>query len=83
MDLQSLGHAAATYQRDPRVIESALHAVQADLAAAVGAPIPREAQPALTLNGLPYFHTNHIAAAIAWLVERETREAKEGTKNAN
>jgi hypothetical protein len=75
MDLQSLGHAAATFQRDPRVISAGLLAVQADEAFAAGQPIPHEVRPALRLNGVPYFEADQIVAAIGWLAESDARQA--------
>jgi hypothetical protein len=58
-NLETIGHAAATYQRDPRSIKRALAEVQ-------GQSPP---QPALTLNGLPYFTVDDIAKAIGWMAE--------------
>jgi hypothetical protein len=73
-DLQTLGHAAAIYQRDPREIEAALLVVQAETAAAAGDPIPQRARPALRLNGLAYFVAAEIVAAVRWLAGREQQE---------
>ncbi|NLF08215.1 MAG: hypothetical protein GX594_09580 [Pirellulaceae bacterium] len=76
LDLQSLGHAAATYQRDPRAIRAALRVVQAEAAVAVGKPIPPEACPALTLNGVPYFPADEIVKAIGTLAESDAENAR-------
>ena len=76
MELESLGHAAATYQRDPRLIKFALKVVQAEAALAAGKPIPGTATPALVLNGVPYFQADEIVAAIGWLAENDAKEAR-------
>jgi len=76
LDLQSLGHAAATYQRDPRAIQSALRVVQVEAAYAVNQPIPQEAKPTLRLNGVAYFEADEIVAAIGWLAENDAKEAR-------
>ena len=60
-DLQSLGHAAATYQLHPSIIETCLEAVLA--------------QPYLRLNGVPYFAAADIIAAMEWHVNYKAREA--------
>jgi hypothetical protein len=77
LDLESLGHAAATYQRDPRAIESALRVVQAEAAYAAGKAIPGAAIPALRLNGLPYFAADDIVAAIGWLAKSDAERLRE------
>jgi len=77
LDLESLGHAAATYQRDPREIAAAIAVVQAERAAAENRPIPHEAAPALSLNGVPYFQADEIVAAIGWLAQCGTAKARE------
>lgn len=76
-DLETLGHAASVYQRDPREIEAALAVVQAEAALAAGSPIPQRARPTLRLNGLSYFDTDDIALAIAWLVEHAANQTAE------
>lgn len=76
-DLQSLGHAAATYQRDPREIAAALGVIQAERAAAENRPIPHEAKPALILNDVPYFGTDEIVLAIGWLAQRDAEKSRE------
>ena len=82
MDLQSLGHAAAMYQRDPRVIRSALAVVQAEKAAAAGTDIPHEATPVLTLNGVQYFAADEIVAALGWLTQRDAEKSRVRTEAA-
>lgn len=67
LDLQTVGDAAATYQRDPRQIEAGLRAVQAERAIAMGVAAPPVAVAALTLNGVAYFRCDEIAKAVAWL----------------
>ena len=62
MDLQSLGHAAAMYQQDPRIIDASLTAVQA--------------APQLILNGVRYFRVDDIVRALGWLAERDARESQ-------
>ena len=64
-NLQTVGYAAALYQRDPRAIENALTAVQ----------VKSPAEAALTLNGLRYFSADDIAAAIGWIAEHAARHA--------
>ena len=76
MDLQSLGYVAGIYQRDPRIIKSALAVVQAESAAKAGQPIPHEAQPSLILNGLSYFQADEVVSAIGWLAERDAEKAR-------
>ena len=84
MDLQTLGYAAATFQRDPRTITAALAVVQAVRAGAAGEPIPRQAQPSMVLNGKRYFHSDEIVDAITWLTKNEAenvaKKASEGAK---
>jgi hypothetical protein len=74
MELQSLSHAAAMYQRDPRQIEHGVLVVQAEAALAAKLPIPKAAAPALTLNGLKYFSADEIAKAIVWLKKHDAEE---------
>jgi len=81
-DLQSLGHAAATYQRDPRIIKSALAVVQAKSSLAANKPIPQEARPTLTLNGVAYFEANEIVKAIGLLAESDAQKAREKAEAA-
>jgi hypothetical protein len=78
MDLQSLGHAAATFQRAPRVIELALQAVQNEAALACGETRSRPGGPraVLTLNGLKYYRADEIASAIAWLAKADAERAR-------
>lgn len=71
-DLQSLGHAAAVYQQDPRLIELAISAVQ----------VKNSAEPALALNGLRYFRTDDVVAAIGWIAEHAARRAAEAAAKA-
>jgi hypothetical protein len=75
-DLMSLGHAAGTFQRDPRAIRAALAVVQAEAAYAAGEPIPHEAVPPLILNGVAYFAADEVVKAIGWLAENDAKEAK-------
>jgi len=91
--LESLGHAAGTYQRDPREIAFAVLMVQLEKAQAAGREFPSsEAIPALRLNDVAYYYTDEIADAIRWLSnfdamsrrkEAEWKEAKEAAKHAN
>jgi hypothetical protein len=74
MDLETLGHAAATYQRDPREIAAGVLVVQAERAAAEGAILPREAQPAMRLNDLAYYDRADIVAGVQWLVSRDVEK---------
>ena len=76
-DLQTLGFAAATFQRDPRIIEAGIRAVQVERAVEAGKPIPRNAQPAMILNGKRYFLSDEIIAAVTWLAECEAEELQE------
>jgi hypothetical protein len=76
MDLESLGHAAATFQRDPRLIANALWAVQAEAAAAAARPIPHEATPTLRLNGIPYFLADEVVAAIGWMAKNDAEKLR-------
>ncbi len=69
-DLQTLDHAAATYQRDPRIIEAALEAVQGK----------RLAVPELVLDDMRYFSADDVAAAIAWLAENDAKKARERSR---
>jgi hypothetical protein len=71
MDLQSLGDAAAMYQRDPRELAAALAVVQAQTAAALGGPVSTRAVPMLVLNGVPYFKSSDVAEAAAWLARHD------------
>ncbi len=82
MDLQTLGFAAATYQRDPRLFETAILVVQAERAYAAGEPIPHAAQPAMILNGKRYFATDEIVGAIAWIAKSEAEKATEKASRA-
>lgn len=72
MELMTLGHAAATFQQDPRLIEVALRAVQ----------VRDPAEPELVLNGLRYFKTEEIVAAVGWIAERHARRAAEQADQA-
>ena len=72
MNLESLGHAAGVYQRDPRLIKAGLQVVQGKY----------EAVPALTLNGIAYFHVNEIVSAIGWLASNDARAAAKKEKEA-
>jgi hypothetical protein len=72
MDLQSLGHAAATFQTDPRIIRVALKAVQGK----------SEPEPALILNGLKYFKADEIVEAIKWIAEHDARDNLRKAKEA-
>ncbi len=67
MNLESLGHAAAVHQLDPRIIEVGLKVVQGD---------PMQARPAMTLNGLRYFTVDDIVKAVAWVREYEADRAR-------
>lgn len=80
MDLESLGHAAATYQQDPRIISHGVLVVQAEKALAAGQRIPHEAKPALRLNGVAYFEADEIVAAIGWLAQHDAEEAKKAAE---
>jgi len=75
MNLQSLGHAAGLYQRDPRELAAMLPAVQAQAAAAAGKPVSREATPALRLNGIAYYEADEIIAAVALLARLDAERA--------
>ena len=63
MDLQSLGHAAAMFQENPRVIEACLKAVGA--------------KPILRLNGLPYYQADNVVSAVKYLAEHNAKMAME------
>ena len=68
MNLQTLGHAAAIFQRDPRLIEVALRAIGA--------------KPKLVLNGIAHYLADEVVAAIAWLAEHDARQALESSREA-
>lgn len=61
LDLQSLGHAAAMYQRSPRELLVALST----------------AAPALRLNGVAYYRADQIEDAVAWLVKHDAQQVTE------
>ena len=61
MDLQSLGHAAGTYQQNPRIIEVGLRAVKA--------------KAEFSLNGVKYFRSDDVIEAIAFLAKIEAEKA--------
>ena len=81
MDLQTVGFAAATYQRDMRLFEPAIHAVQAEKALASKQPIPQKAVPALTLNGLRYFFSDEVVAAVGFLSKLDAKKKAEVEAN--
>ena len=60
-DLVSIGNAAATYQRDPRAIETRLAEARS--------------KPVLTLDGVRYFRAADLAKALARR-RRAKREAR-------
>ncbi len=72
-ELETLGHAAATYQQDPRIVEAALQAVQGK----------RPAVPVLVLDDLRYFAADDIAAAIRWLAENDAKKARQKAREAS
>jgi hypothetical protein len=74
-NLQSLGRAAGVFQKDPRVIKTAIAAVQAERAYTAGEKIPREAVAEFILNGVPYFLANDVIDAITWLAKNEAKKA--------
>ena len=80
-DLQTLGFAAATFQRDPRTIEAGIRAVQVERAGEAGKPIPHNAQPAMVLNGKRYFLSDEIIAAVTWLAKNEAEKLQEEISN--
>ena len=81
MDLQTLGNAAALYQRDPRIIETALDAVAAQRALAAKRPIPQRAAPVLRLNGIPYYTSAEISDAINFLQKLDAKKQAEVEAN--
>ena len=64
MDLESLGHAAAAYQQDPRVIAACLKAVGVT-------------EPHLRLNGVAYYRVDDIVSAIQHLATIDAKAAAE------
>jgi hypothetical protein len=70
MNLQSLGHAAALFQQDPRIIRVAIKAVQ----------LKTEPAPALTLDGIEYFTTDDIVSAVKWLAENDAKTMIQGVE---
>ncbi len=82
MDVQTIHFAGATFQQDPRLIESAIRYIQAKQALAAGEPISPAAQPAMILNGKRYFATDEIVAAIAWIAENEAEKAVQKASEA-
>ena len=82
MDLETLGHAAATYQRNPRLIGVGIRAVQRERARAASEPIPVAAVPELRLNDVAYFSVDDVAAAVAWLSAYEAEEAASKAREA-
>jgi hypothetical protein len=66
MDLQTCNYAAGIFQENPKVIRAALRGVQAE--------------PALTLNGLEYFHAADVLRAIKMLAEHDAQKAIEAAK---
>jgi hypothetical protein len=67
MNLESLGHAAGTYQRSPQEIKLSLCA--------------RRAAPALTLNEIDYYQADDIVKAVRWLDCQNEKPKAEETKN--
>jgi len=71
-DLSTIGRGAEMSQRDWRLIEAVLPAVQGK----------HRAEPELLLNGLAYYKTDDIVAAIAYLGEYDARKAIEKAAEA-
>jgi hypothetical protein len=71
MNLQSLGHAAATFQQCPAYLRKALDII--------------EKKPHLTLNGIDYFESSDIVEALGFItkvaLKRAIEEATEGVEN--
>jgi hypothetical protein len=66
MNLESLGHAAGTYQRSPSEIRLALCAIKS--------------APALTLNEIDYYQANDVVRAVKWLdCQNEKPKTKDQT----
>ena len=81
-DLQTLNFAAATFQRDPRLLEAGIAAIQAERAVLAGTPRSPDAVPELILNGKRYYRTDDVVEAIAWLSRHDAEEAmRKGTDN--
>jgi len=81
-DLETIGHAAATFQRHPAYILAALAGVQAEGDLAAGLPISHEATPVLRLDGLAYFRAGDIVRAIAFLSQRDAEKAMAEARKA-
>lgn len=79
MNLETLAHAAATYQRHPRELAAGVHVAQAEAAEKAGERIPSGPTPALILNGLKYFHVLDIEAGVDWLRRRDAEKAAEAS----
>jgi len=67
MNLQTLGHAAGTYQRSPQEIRLALCAIKS--------------APALTLNLLDYYNVDDVTKAVKWLDCQNEKPKAEEPKN--
>ena len=75
-DLQSLGHAAGTFQKDPKLIAIGLKLAAAETAARTGERI-RKPEPPLVLNGVSYYPAAEVVAAIAALAKLDAEKLQE------
>ena len=76
VELQSLAFAAATFQKDPRLIEVSIAAIQTERAVVAGTPQSRQATPAMILINKRYYHTDEIVDAITWLARHDAEQAQ-------
>ena len=74
MELQSLAFACATFQRDPRLLEAAIAAIQAERAIVAGTPRHHEAVPAMVLNDKRYYRSDEIIDAVTWLSRHDAED---------
>ena len=75
-DLQTLNFAAGMYQRDPRLLEAAIAATQAEQAVLAGTPRSPDAVPELILNGKRYYRSDDVIEAVTWLARHDAEETK-------